>query len=415
LSDPFAVPPGLVSAGPGNFGFVPRWVDPSTVSANPATLCLKPPCSSNDSLTIFDPNLTVPLTYSWNLNTQYEFLPSWVLEVGYVGSHGIHQASPGAANTAVGADGSPSSQPFNYAQLAGTGDPCVSCAVTGVNTNTTANVFLRVPYLGISPASSYNQTKSNYKYNSLQVTVRKRMTHGLQMQAAYTWARGFAQANQGVNTYPYMVQTYSPEYFVRPQRLIVSYVWNLPFPKEKGLLERVADGWTLSGVVTLQNGNPLDLTDSNAGSIFGVTSGNPTLCPGMTAANIATSGSTMQRITNGLNGGDGWLNSAAFCAPPAIGDGTGFGNLGQGVILGPGQNNWDMSITKQFKIRESQSLMFRTEFFNAFNHPQFVSYLSDSNVNDRLKSAGGTGAGLGVINSMAVNPRIIQFALKYVF
>jgi Carboxypeptidase regulatory-like domain/TonB-dependent Receptor Plug Domain len=408
LYDPFAIPPGLVSAGAGSFGFVPRWVDPSTVSLNPSAFCKTPPCSSNDSLTIFDPNLSVPLTYEWNLNTQYEFLPSWVLEVGYVGSHGIHQASPGAANTAVGADASPAGQPYNYAQLAGTGAPCVNCGVTGVTTNTTANVALRVPYLGISPTSSYDQTNSNYKYNSLQVTVRKQMSHGLQLQAAYTWARGFVQSAQGVNTYPYIVQTYSPEYFVRPQRLILNYVWNLPFGNEKGLLGRVAGAWTWSGVVTLQNGNPLDFSDSRVGSIFGATSGNATLCPGMTAANIATSGSTVQRITNGLNGGDGWINSAAFCAPPAIGNGTGFGTLGQGLIPGPGQNNWDMNIQKVIKIRESQSLMFRAEFFNTFNHPQFASYLNDSDPTD-------AGKGFGAINAMSVNPRVIQLALKYLF
>jgi hypothetical protein len=234
------------------------------------------------------------------------------------------------------------------------------------------------------------------------------MSHGLQLQAAYTWARAFEQSAQGVNTYPYIIQSYSPEYFVRPQRLIINYVWNLPLGHEKGLVGRLAEGWTWSGVFTLQDGNPLDFSDSRAGSIFGATSGYANLCPGMTAANIATSGSTEQRIINGLNGGDGWINSAAFCPPPAIGNGTGFGNLGQGQILGPGQNNWDMSIAKLIKIRENQSVIFRTEFFNAFNHPQFASYLSDSDPTD-------AGKGFGAITATSVSPRVIQFALKYIF
>ena len=416
LYDPYAVPAGLVSAGPGAFGFVPRWVDPSTVSLNPAAFCLTPPCSSNTNTTMFDPNLTVPLTYEWNLNTQWEFLPTWVLEVGYVGSHGIHQASPGAANTAVGADGSPVASPYNYAQLAGVGAPCVSCSVTGVTTNTTANAILRVPYLGMSPDSSYDQTNSNYKYNSLQLTVRKRFSRGLQLQAAYTYARGLEQSPQGVNTYPYIVQSYSPEYFLRPQRLVLNYVWSLPLGHPKGFLGKVTEGWTWSGVFTLQDGQPLDLVDSTAGTIFGTKNGGyATLCPGMTAANLATSGSTTQRISNGLNGGDGWLNSAAFCTPPAIGNGTGFGNLGQGLVLGPGQNNWDMDLEKQFKIRENQNLLFRVEFFNTFNHPQFVSYLLDSDPSDRLASAGGAGNGFGTINASSVNPRVIQLALKFLF
>jgi hypothetical protein len=423
LYNPYAIAPGLVSAGPGNFGFVPRWVDTSTISNNPAAFCPGPPCSSNTATTMFDSNMTVPLTYEWNLNVQYEFLPSWVLEVGYVGSHGIHQASPGAANTAIGADGSPGGIPFNYAQLAGVGAPCVSCSVTPngvpITTNTTQNAILRVPYLGISPTASYDSTSSNYKYNSLQVTMRKQLSKGLQLQAAYTWARGFEQYAQGVNTYPYIVQSYAPEYFVRPQRLVVSYVWQLPLGHQKGFLGRVTDGWSWSGVTIIQDGQPLDLNDSTAGSIFGAKGGNATLCPGFTAKTAVTSGSAMQRITNGFSG-DGWLNSAAFCPAPTIGNGTGFGTMGQGLILGPGQSNWDMSFEKLIKIRETKNLQFRAEFFNIFNHPQFASFLADSDPTDRQKSAGtgGTSNGgnlFGSINATSVNPRVVQFALKFLF
>jgi hypothetical protein len=266
------------------------------------------------------------------------------------------------------------------------------------------------------------QTDSNYKYNSLQVTLRKQLSKGLQIQAAYTFSRAFEQAPQGVNTYPYVVQTYSPEYGVRPQRLVVNYVWNLPLGHQKGFLGKVTDGWSWSGVTVIQDGSPQDIVDSTGGGIFGVTAGlagtidHAQLCPGMTSANIATSGSTTQRVTNGLEGGDGWINSAAFCAPPSnigaingVGGGTGFGSMGAGNILGPGESNWDMSLAKLIKIHESQSLQFRAEFFNTFNHPQFA------NINDTDAAGGGPGTGLGDITSTAVNPRVIQFGLKYLF
>jgi hypothetical protein len=133
----------------------------------------------------------------------------------------------------------------------------------------------------------------------------------------------------------------------------------------------------------------------------------------MSAANAATSGSVEQRLGGANSGGQGWFNKAAFCAPlvsPLAGDGlaTGYGNSSLGIVLGPGQFNWDMSLTKTTKvggIREDATLQFRTEFFNTFNHAQF----SNPAVVDISK---GT---FGQITSTSVNPRLIQFALKYAF
>jgi hypothetical protein len=424
LQNPWAIPGGVVSAGPGYFGFVPRWIIPGNCATTVGKCTGK---GSNTNVTSYQ-DLTIPLTYEWNTNVQYEFLPSWVLEVGYVGSHGIHQASPGAVQNNT-ADGSPIQTPYNAAQLAGTGAPCVSCAVNGVTVNTNGNTFLRVPALGILSNATQLETISNYKFNSLQATLRKQFSHGLQLQAAYSWSRGFEQVPAGSNTYPYVIQDYAPEYFVRPQRLILNYVWNLPAPRMNGILGKVIDDWSWSGVVTIQNGQPIDIVDSNDGGIFGLAPqagniGKAQLCPGMTAANILTSGSTTQRVANGLtinpatgNFNDGWINSAAFTscgdavptnigAVNGVGGGTGFGNLGFGNVLGPGQSNWDMALSKMFKIHEAQSLQFRTEFYNTFNHPQF-SNLPGSDV--------ANGTTMGQITTTSVSPRVIQFALKFLF
>jgi hypothetical protein len=417
LQNPWAIPGGVVSAGPGYFGFVPRWIIPGNCATTPGACTGK---GSNTNVTSYQ-DLTIPLTYEWNMNVQYEFLPSWVLEVGYVGSHGIHQASPGAVQNNT-ADGSPIQTPYNAAQLVGTGAPCVSCATNGVTVNTNANTFLRVPALGILSNATQLETISNYKFNSLQATLRKQFSHGLQLQAAYSWSRGFEQVPTGVNTYPYVVQEYAPEYFVRPQRLILNYVWNLPAPRMNGVVGKLIDDWSWSGVVTIQNGQPIDIVDSNDGGIFGLKPqaaniGQPQLCPGFTGSQILTSGSTTQRVASGLNGGNGWINSAAFLscgdavpqnigATNGVGGGPGFGNLGFGNILGPPQANWDMALGKLFKIHEAQSLQFRTEFYNSFNHPQF-SNLPGSDV--------AAGTSMGQITTTSVSPRVIQFALKFLF
>jgi hypothetical protein len=129
----------------------------------------------------------------------------------------------------------------------------------------------------------------------------------------------------------------------------------------------------------------------------------------MTNANIATPGGDVARL-------GGWFNKAAFTTIPVIGatpgvagtGGTGYGDSGRGVILGPGQFNFDMVLMKTTQVgglREDGTLVFRTEFFNAFNHPQFNN---PSSVNDAT-------ATFGAITSSSVNPRLIQFALKYTF
>ena len=119
---------------------------------------------------------------------------------------------------------------------------------------------------------------------------------------------------------------------------------------------------------------------------------------------VASPGSIQTRIDSA----NGYYNKAAFGTAPAIADGTGIGNAGLGTILGPGQHNWDISLIKNTRVgglSENAALEFRTEFFNAFNHPQF-SNPGNSEI---------TNAAFGKITSTSVNPRLIQFALKYIF
>jgi hypothetical protein len=177
-------------------------------------------------------------------------------------------------------------------------------------------------------------------------------------------------------------------------------------------------GWNISGILTIQTGLPLTLTDSRAGSAYFTTAvttaplGGITpranLCPGYTVGQIETSGSVTSRV-------NGYFNKAAFCAPPLIpaslgGDGiaTGWSNLGRGVVRGPDQDNTDLSLFKNTRVgglREDAQLQFRADFFNAFNTPQFSI----------PAVANPYAANFGQITSLAVAPRLVQFALKYIF
>jgi len=135
------------------------------------------------------------------------------------------------------------------------------------------------------------------------------------------------------------------------------------------------------------------------------------LCPGMTYSSIRSSGGVESRL-GGPSGGPGWVIPTAFCAPPVApfspagtDQATLFGNSGIGIILGPGQVNYDISLLKVTPITEKTNVQFRAEFFNAFNHPQFSPPVTTQN----------TPGTFGVIQTTETNPRIIQFALKFIF
>jgi len=267
------------------------------------------------------------------------------------------------------------------------------------------NVPLRVQYLGISPLATQYITDATYKYNALEVTVRKQLPHSVQLQASYTWDRAFTSTPYGINTPPYNILQMAPSTLYHPERFVLSYTWNLPLGHPAGFLDKFVDGWSLSGVTTIQDGTPLTIIDSRGGTVFygSVSPGYAPaqLCPGQTIANAVTQGSVESRLNNYFN------NVGVFCPVPVLGSdgvGTGFGNIGQGVVMGPGQQNWDMSIAKTTKVRgihEDATLQFRAEFFNAFNHPIFsMPEVLNEKTNPALDVS---NANFGKITSTAVN------------
>jgi hypothetical protein len=256
------------------------------------------------------------------------------------------------------------------------------------------------------------------------VTLRKQITHGFLMGASYTWSKDNSDiqevllgngANSNVPTS--LGQQYGPVGFSHPQRFVVNYSYDLPFGHPSGALGVLAKGWNVSGVTTIQDGTPLTITDQNGGTVYNIGTfdqARAQMCPGSTYGSIPTSGSITSRL-GGIAGGAGYLNKSSFCSEPAAPDSvaafpggplpTLFGNSGVGTVLGPGNFNFDISLVKTTHITERQSVIFRAEFFNAFNHPQFSN----------PAVAVDTPATFGQITTTSVNPRLIQFALKYLF
>jgi hypothetical protein len=234
----------------------------------------------------------------------------------------------------------------------------------------------------------------------------------LTVQAAYTYSKSLATAF-------FNDQTAAPQWTIasinRPQRLSLSYFYVLPSPTGNPFAHAVLGDWSFSGVTTIQSGTPMTLTDATTGSIYGRSgTGTATLCPGKTNADLATTGRDQGRL-NSWFGDDPTGSKGIICAPPGWTSGnktpTGYGNTSQNIVNGPGQFNWDMSLTKLIRvggIREDARLQFRTEFYNAFNHPQF-------NNPGSTYTFGVPSSAFGRITSESVSPRLIQFGLKYIF
>jgi hypothetical protein len=368
--------------------WTPRWININSTTQT----------GSGSSLAVLfiDPTFTTPLTYEWNLDTQYEFASHWLLELAYVGSRSIHQL--GVSTFA-----------YNAAQIVSPSNPYY-----GITTDTAANANIRVPYMGFAPTGLTGACScTDTKFNSVQATLNHQFSHGLQMQAAYSWSRDLTDTSFVAYNNP-GPGNWGPSAQYHPQRLAVTYSYQLPLGNHNGMVGKVANGWSIAGVTVVQDGTPLTPTDTLGGTVYGTPSTSTAeYAAGMGASNIGNPGNDQARLgCSNTTTCTGWFNRAAFAsAMPILGtDGkaTGYGDGGFGTILGPGQFNFDMNLQKVTKvggIREDGTLVFRTEFFNIFNHPQF----NNPAVVDASK------ANFGQINSTSVNPRLIQFALKYMF
>lgn len=236
-------------------------------------------------------------------------------------------------------------------------------------------------------------------YNALLVAVRRRYMKGLAYGVSYTWSHSIADFGDNLtggafpqNTYDYAAERGDSIFDVR-QRFVAYATYELPFGKGKrfldqgGVVNGVLGGWQVNTIVTAQTGTTVGL---NAPDSSGTGSFNPR--PDCTGN--ARSGASDDPRTGF------WLNPADFSIPAA---GT-FGDCGPGKYHGPGFSNVDFSLFKSFPVRENMRFEFRAEAFNLFNHADFSN------------PAGFFPAGnFGEISSTIIDPRELQFALKFYF
>jgi hypothetical protein len=354
-----------------------------------------------------DPNLRDGLTQEYNLNVQFAMGHGYLLDVGYVGTRSLHR--PGFLQ-------------FDQAALASPQNP-----VNGETTNSIGNVTNRTPIQGINPGSMSADSIMIGNYNSLQISLNKRMEHGFQLQANYTWSKNldevdgengsdvFELATPTNNQHNLRGSSYGPAADDRDQRLVTNFIWSAPrFTAAPAVARRVLTGWEFSGIGVIQSGAAFSVFDGNAGSIYALI-GNVTRAQA-TGKNPSTGGSLFSRVTNG------YLDPAAFTRAPEAPYGTSladqdFGNSGVGFVRGPGQHNIDMAVERLFPVTESHSFRFRVEFFNLTNTPQFAIPNNALGYTDPTLPNPSASPSFGKITGEldGPHPRIIQFAAKYQF
>ena len=347
------------------------------------------------SLTAISRNMVNPYTAEYNLNLQTELARNYLLEIGYVGTHSFHVAG---------------CTEFNQALLASPTNP-----VNGETTNSAANVIQRLPYAGISPGSLFCESSFDANYNSLQTSLTKRMSHGLEFLGSYTWSRNFDQTSGSngsglyethliTNDQTNFRQAWGPTDFDRTNRAVLSLVYKTSFARRMSpTMSRIIGDWQVSAVAVAQSGTPITIVDDSAGTVYG---NYPFENRAQLAGGIkpTTSGSMYSRVLST------YLNPAAFTSAPEAPNGTGpgdtdFGNSSEGLVRGPSQRNIDMAVERSIPITERYNFRIRGEFFNLTNTTNF------NNPNNNVSN----GPAFGVITSTATNPRIIQLALKFQF
>jgi hypothetical protein len=364
------------------------------------------------TLLVVTPKLHLPYAQDWNLNVQRAFGENWLLQVGYVGTAGVHLPRFIEGNPTVFVPGVDTTSPGCT--------PSQPCPISNEN-----NVNQRRLYSGCTLAQpnhciygSVGEIASiaNSGYNALETSLRKRFSHGLSFLASYTYSKSIddvsslnitGSASQPVagendlaqNPYDLAAERGRSMFDVR-HRWVLSYQWDLPFWNHgTNWYQRAFGSWQINGIATVQSGTPFTVFDSNDVSLQGQ-------APEITGFS-ANRPNLIGNPNNGPRTAQEWFNVNAFqqLQPDPQGRFQVFGNEGRNAVEGPGYVNWDFSASKSFPVTEGKEFEFRGELFNFLNHTNLRLPVSD------------ISSGPGVFGSIHqdVSPRVIQVALKFLF
>jgi hypothetical protein len=303
---------------------------------------------------------------AWNLTVQRAVTANTTVEAEYVGSRTVHADSSTAANIPLPGPGA---------------------------------VQARRPYPVLAAFTSI-RWDGWATFNGLTLKVTRRLSSGLSFDADYTLSRSWddasdtgttnAEFNLPQNVYDAGLEK-APSSFDHRHRFTVNAVYDLPFARgSKGPVHYLLGDWRASGILVIQSGAPFTVNLSSANDVANI---------GLIGGNNVERPNVVADPNGGAKTPAAWFNTAAFQLPAQYN----FGNAGRNIVVGPGLANLDLSLQKEWGLRENRTLQFRFDAFNALNHPNF-------NLPGRIFGA----SDFGVITS-AQDARELQVALRLMF
>ncbi len=413
--------------------------NPSTaqlLAAFPATFTPIPPDNPTGTVRTTGTVRKIPRIYEWNLTVEQQFSQNWLFRAGYVGTRSSNLFDHESSNL---------NQAFTPldTNFSGTG----TC---GFNQGR--------PYFATRPCLNtvlpLDVARLSMFYNAFQTSLEHRFASGFNVLAAYTFAKSLGTADGNVNQCDVqnahnVAAEKGPTTPDFRHRLVVSYVYELPYGKGKhfgsnanGVAQAALGGWQVAGVTTVRSGEAFDARMGNGDlTNTGAFYGRPDIIhnPYDFSFDVATQ-AALGCSNPGHQTLDCWFNQAAFVAPPLASTpglcggqcvARDFGDAGRAVLRGPDLVNFDFSAYKTFRLSERFGLVFRAEFFNIFNHPNFnlpnllsgggssgagfVNFNCTTLPSGATDCSGRSAGGAAITTTIPDNQREIQFGLKLQF
>jgi Carboxypeptidase regulatory-like domain len=445
--EPFTVPVNASCVGAGclhlgPFGTAPLTPPPSNLSqvaglifnqqglsgcSEPVTPTCAPTGFPNSDFLFggYDPKNKLPYSENWSLDFQWQPKNNLVLTLAYIGNRGVHEPipipfnQPGVATPSNPINGQTYTYGFQAADFSSPGcgffNPNAPCPLLTEQVQTTIGAFsgsdgntaLRTPYTGINPNADYWRAEGISTYNALQFQATKKMSHGLQVNASYTWSHSLDEGSGlGSGLFfngndPLKPRTaYASSDFDRTHVFTISYVYQIPTrPFASHVADKVVNGWGIQGVTVAQSGQPFSVIDfsGTAASIFFsaddfITNPILPLAPGISPKQATQGGKDNYFTSGGLAGVRvPYINPNSFsipflqpgqsgvppCGLTTVGTTvcdtleTGYGSNGRDIFRAPFQTRFDISVFKNIRFGDRFALKFQADAFNIFNHPNF--------------------------------------------
>lgn len=333
-----------------------------------------------------DQSGNLPTVMNYSLSVQRNVGWGTVVEAAYVASLGRHLLWQRNLNPV----------PLGANFQAANADPTVKGAVL-------PPAFLR-SITGFQDINQWEGAGSSH-YHSMQITANRRFAHGLQFGGSWTWSKSldFSTTGDDGTVLSGLINPRSWYYglstFDRTHVVSINYTWTTPDgPWKNPVLKQILNGWQLSGITSFVSGQPLGIGYTTTYSV------DITGTPSQGSRVIVTSNPVIPKSDRTFARN---FDTSVFRIP-GVGS---IGNAAKTLIRGPGINNWDTALFKNFPIRESLRMQFRWELYNVFNHTQF----SGLDTTARFDPTGAqVNTRFGQFTA-ARNPRLMQLALRFYF